>query len=75
MKNLKTGNYTEVRVISDGFHLRCGELNMTNLGYAKVPSNKVFVDPISHSITKLLCFSLFMLGSAKPSNNYINNII
>ncbi len=37
MKNLKTGNYTEVRVISDGFHLRCGELNMTNLGYAKVP--------------------------------------
>ena len=36
MKNLKTGNYTEFRDISDGFHLRHGELNMTNLGYAKV---------------------------------------
>ena len=36
MKNLKTGNYTESRDISDGFHLRHGELNMTNLGCAKV---------------------------------------
>ena len=36
MKNLKTGNYTEFRDISDGLHLRCGELNMTNLGFAKV---------------------------------------
>ncbi len=36
MKNLKTGNNTEFRDISDGFHLRFSELNMTNLGYAKV---------------------------------------
>ncbi len=36
MKNLKTGNYTESRDISDGFHLRHGELNMTYLGCAKV---------------------------------------
>ncbi len=36
MKNLKTGNYTESRDISDGFHLRHSELNMTNLGCAKV---------------------------------------
>ncbi len=41
MKNLKTGNYTEFIDISDGSHLRCGELNMTNLSYAK-PSYNLF---------------------------------
>ncbi|GEM_PF-1927454 len=35
MKNLKTGNYTEFRDISDGSNLHCGELNMTNLSYTK----------------------------------------
>ncbi len=40
MKNLKTGNYTEFRDVSDGLHLRRGELNMTNLGYAKVPKSR-----------------------------------
>ncbi len=39
MKNLKTGNYTEFRDISDGSHLRCGELNMTNLDFVKVSIN------------------------------------
>ncbi len=39
MKNLKTGNYTEFRDLSNGFHLRHGELNMTNLGCAKVSIN------------------------------------
>ncbi len=35
-KNLKTGNLTEFRDISAGLHLRYGEFNMKNLGYAKV---------------------------------------
>ena len=35
-KNLKTGNYAKFRDISDGFHLRCGELNMTKIGFVKV---------------------------------------
>ena len=35
-KNIRAGNFTEFRDISDGSHLRCGELNMTNLGFAKV---------------------------------------
>ena len=48
MKNLKTGNYTEFRDISDGFHLRCGELNMTNLGYAKVSKNEEFGARLNH---------------------------
>ncbi len=36
MKNLRTGYYTEFRDISDGFDIRCGELNMTILGFVKV---------------------------------------
>ncbi len=51
MKDLKTGNYTEFREISDGFHLRLGELNMTNLGFAKVSINQ--------SMTKDLIFIIF----------------
>ncbi len=39
MKNLKTGNYAEFRDISDGLHLRSGELNMTTLGFTKVSIN------------------------------------
>ncbi len=46
MKNLKTGNYTEFRDISDGSHLRCGELNMTNISYAK-PSINVSIKIVS----------------------------
>ncbi len=42
MKNLKTGNNTESRDISVGLHLRRGELNMTNLGYAMVSINSKF---------------------------------
>ncbi len=40
MKNLRTGNYTEFRNISDDFHIRLGGLNMTNLGYAKISNYK-----------------------------------
>ncbi len=49
MKNLRTGNYTEFRNISDGFHIRpqrkavgskCGGLNMTILSFAKVSNYK-----------------------------------
>ena len=36
MKNLKIGNYTEFRNISDGLYFRRSELKMTNLGFAKV---------------------------------------
>ncbi len=40
MKNLRTGNYTEFRNISDGFHIRLGGLNMTILSFAKVSNYK-----------------------------------
>ena len=40
MKNLKTGKYPEIRDVSDGFHLRCGELNMTNLVYPNDSESK-----------------------------------
>ncbi len=36
MKNLRTGNYTELINISDNLHFRCVELNMTILGFVKV---------------------------------------
>jgi len=39
MKNLKTGIYTEFKDILNGSHFRFGELNMTILGFVKVPKN------------------------------------
>ncbi len=41
-KRISTGNFTELKNISDGFHFRCGELNMTTLGFAKVPFSLTF---------------------------------
>ncbi len=39
MKNLITGIYTEFKDILNGSHFRFGELNMTILGFVKIPKN------------------------------------
>ncbi len=71
-KNLKTGNYTEFRDISVGFHLRCGELNMTNLGLANV-SNRTRMTRICYSPCLPRLF--FAMRQLKKIVNLINPLI